>query len=67
MIIATNTPTAAALELDEEIETKLGISHIILETKSLGLLMRYVLDNTSIKLDFADSFSLNCEGCLEDF
>ena len=29
--------------------------------------MRYVLDNTSIKLDFADSFSLNCEGCLEDF
>ena len=67
LIIATNTPTAAALELDEEIETKLGISHIILETKSLGLLMRYVLDNTSIKLDFADSFSLNCEGCLEDF
>ena len=29
--------------------------------------MRYVLDNTSIKLDFADSFSLNCEGCVEEF
>lgn len=68
LLIATNTPSAAALELNEEVETRLGTSHIIMETKSLGLLMRYVLDNTySIKLDFGDSFSLNCEGCLEDF
>ena len=68
LLIATNSPSSAALELNEEVETMLGTSHIIIETKSIGLLMRYVLDNTyNIKLDFADSFSLNCEGCLEDF
>ena len=68
LLIATNSPALAALELNEEVETKLGTSHIIIETKSIGLLMRYVLDNTyNIKLDFADSFSLNTEGCLSDF
>ena len=68
LLIAENTPSAAAFELDEEIETKLGTSHLIIETTSLGLLMRYILDHFfSIKLDFTDSIALNSNGCLEDF
>ena len=68
LLISENTPSAAAFELDEEIEAKLGTSHLIIETTSLGLLMRYILDHYfSIKLDFTDSISLNNNGCLEDF
>ena len=46
LIIAETTPSAAAFELDEETEIKLGTSHLILETKNLGLLMRYILDQS---------------------
>ena len=68
LLIAENTPSAAAFELSEELEAKIGTSHLIIETTSLGLLMRYLLDNFySIKLDFTDNISLNNNGCLEDF
>ena len=63
LLIAENTPSAAAFELDEEIEAKLGTSHLIIETSSLGLVMRYILDHYfSIKLDFTDSFTINNNG-----
>ena len=68
LLIAENTPSAAAFELDEELEAKLGTSHIIIETTSLGLLMRYILDHYfSVKLDFTDTISLNTNGCMEEF
>lgn len=68
LLIAENTPSVAAFELDEKQETNLGTSHLIIETKSLGLLMRFILDYYfNIKLDFADTVSLNNNGCLEEF
>jgi len=68
LLIAENTPSTAAFQLDEEVEAKFGTSHLIIQTKSLGLLMRFILDHYfSLKLDFTDTIALNINGCLEDF
>ena len=68
LLIAENTPSTAAFELDEELEAKFGTSHLIIQTTSLGLLMRFILDHYfSLKLDFTDTIALNINGCLEDF
>ena len=68
LLIAENTPSTAAFELDEELEAKFGTSHLIIQTTSLGLLMRFILDHYfSLKLDFTDTLALNVNGCLEDF
>ena len=68
LLIAENTPSVAAFELDEEVEAKIGASHLIIETSSLGLIMRYILDHYfSIKLDFTDSFTISNNGVVEEF
>ncbi len=45
-----------------------GYSHLIFESPSLGLFLRYVLNQykDAIKLEFSDSIALSENGCLEE-
>ena len=52
MYIAQNVPSAAALEFKEEVEQKMGRSHLILESPSMGLFLRYLCETTNIEVDF---------------
>ena len=58
MTLAENVSSSCAIEVTPEIEEKIGRSHLVLESSSMGLLMRFVLervDQYKIELDFADS------------
>lgn len=67
VIVAHNHSGFAALQLSETAQVMHGISHLLIESQSLGLLLRFVVNNyTTIKLDFADSISLSENGCLEE-
>ena len=51
--MAENVPSAAALELDEQAQSATGKSHLIIESPSMGLLMRYIIElNFSAEIDF---------------
>ena len=55
LLLAENVPSACAFDVDEETEKKIGRSHILMESPSMGLLMRYVLERElDIELDFTD-------------
>ena len=45
-----------------------GYSHLIFESPSLGLFLKYVLNyyKDTVKLEFSDSIALSEDGCLED-
>ena len=56
LLLAENVPSACAFDVNEETEKKIGRSHIIMESPSMGLFMRYVLEREyEIELDFTDS------------
>lgn len=56
-----------ALHLNANAEVTHGFSHVVIESPSLGLLLRYILNNFShVKLDFAESISLSENGCLDE-
>jgi len=57
----------AALQMTESAEVTHGFSHVVLESQSLGLVLKYVINNyQGIKLDFADSIALSDNGSLEE-
>lgn len=68
LILAENVPSACTIQVSEEIETKIGRSHLIFESKSMGLLMRYVLEREyNIEVDFCDSVPIRILGAERDF
>lgn len=67
LIVSHNSAGMIALHLSEAVQVMQGFSHLILETASLGLFLRYILISwPSIKLDFADSICLSENGCIEE-
>ena len=67
MYIAQNVPSAAALEFKEEVERKMGRSHLILESPSLGLLLRYLCETTNIEIDFCSEVQIRVGSREEEF
>ena len=56
-----------ALLLNDNAQVVHGYSHLVFETVSLGLLLRYILNGQkTIKLEFADSISFSENGSIED-
>ena len=56
------------MQVGEDVEDKIGRSHLIFESKSMGLIMRYILEREyEIELDFCDSVPIRVSGVEEDF
>lgn len=54
------------MHLTDAAQVILGISHLVLESESTGLLLCYFLKiHRGVKLDFVDSIRLSENGCLE--
>ena len=67
IVLAHNQAGLAALHLNEAAEVTHGYSHVLIDSPSLGLLLRYIISNfAGVKLDFADSISLSENGCLDE-
>merc|ERR1712038_92378 len=72
LMLAENVPSACTLEVDAETEKKIGRSHLVLESPSMGLLMRYMLERDySLEIDFTDSVPIRINNkdvdfCFED-
>lgn len=72
LMLAENVPSACTLEVDFETEKKINRSHLVLESPSMGLLMRYMLERDyNIEIDFTDSIPMRIGGkdidfCFED-
>ena len=53
---ADNVPSACTITVDKAVEDKIGRSHIIFESRSMGLILRYVLEREyDIEVDFCDT------------
>ena len=67
-ILAENVPSACTLQVDQEVEDRIGRSHLIFESKSMGLIMRYVIEREyDIEIDFCDSVPIREQGVERDF
>lgn len=61
-------PSACTIQVSEEIEHKIGRSHLIFESKSMGLLLRHVLEREyDIEVDFCDAVPMRESGQERDF
>jgi len=69
LVIAENVPSACTMQVDETVEDKIGRSHLIFESKSMGLILRYVLERNyeEIEVDFSDSVPIRDQGVEKDF
>ena len=69
LVIAENVPSACTMQVDESVEDKIGRSHLIFESKSMGLILRYVLERNyeEIEVDFSDSVPIREQGVEKDF
>ena len=68
MVLAENVPSACTWQVDESVEDKIGRSHLIFESRSMGLIMRYVLEREyEIELDFCDAVPIRMGGVEKDF
>lgn len=66
--MAENVPSAAALELDEDAKEATRKSHLIIESPSMGLLMRYIIEmNFKAEIDFCQEVSVTEEDNEFDF
>ena len=66
--MAENVPSAAALELDEDAKQATRKSHLIIESPSMGLLMRYIIElNFSAEIDFCEELTMTEEDNEIDF
>ena len=66
--LAENAPSACAIQVDKTVEDKIGRSHLIFESKSMGLIMRYILEREfEIEVDFSDSVPIRERGIDRDF
>jgi len=66
MLLAEQVPSAAALELSEATKTKVQKSHLIFESPSMGMLMRYLIENSEFdtSIDFCREVTVT-EGASE--
>ena len=68
LYLAENVPSACAILVDEDTERKIGRSHLILESPSMGLLMRYVLERGyKLELEFTDTLNIRINKKEDDF
>ena len=68
LYLAENVPSAAALHLTAEIEELVGQSHLIIESPSMGLIMRYVIEkNYRTEIDFCDELEIKIASAPSDF
>jgi len=68
LILAENVPSACVIQVDQSVEDKIGRSHLIFESKSMGLIMRYVLEREyEIEVDFSDVVPIRERGIEKDF
>ena len=68
MFLAENVPSACALHLDEKIQGRVGQSHLIVESPSMGLLMRYVIEkNFKAEIDFCNQLEISMGGIVNEF
>ena len=72
LMLAENVPSACTIEVNTETEAKINRSHLVLESPSMGLLMRYILERDySVELDFTDAvpmrvFNKEIDFCFDD-
>ena len=53
--------------MTQQAEVTHGCSHLIIESPSIGLIIRYIISNyEKIKLDFGESIMLSENGCLDE-
>ena len=65
---ADNVPSACTITVDESVEDKIGRSHIILESKSMGLILRYILEREyEIEVDFCNTVIIRERGVERTF
>lgn len=68
MVCAENIPSACTIQVSEQVEGRIGRSHLIFESKSMGLLMRFIFEQEyEIELDFCDSVPIRISGNERDF
>ena len=72
LMLAENVPSACTLEVNAETEKKINRSHLVIESPSMGLLMRYMLEREyNLEIDFTDSVPIRINNqdvdfCFED-
>ena len=68
LMLAENVPSACTLEVNAETEKKINRSHLVLESPSMGLLMRYMLEREyNLEIDFTDAVPIRIAGKDIDF
>ena len=68
LVLAENVPSACTIQVDEAVEEKIARSNLIFESRSMGLIMRYVLEREyDIEVDFCDSVPMRESGTERDF
>ena len=61
-VLAENVPSACAMQVDQAVEDRIGRSHLIFESKSMGLIMRYIIEREyEIEMDFWEDSQLAVE------
>ena len=60
LLLAETVPSAAAFHFKSQVEARLGFSHLIIESPSLILLMRYTIIRGYLqdRIDFCDEFKM---------
>ena len=67
VIMAHNRSGLAAILLSDSAQVMHGFSHLIVESASLGLLLRFITSNyAEVRLDFSDSIALTENGSFEE-
>ena len=57
---ADQVPSACSLQVNKEVEDKIGRSHLIMESKSMGLLLKYIIErNYAIDIDFCNTIIIS--------
>lgn len=51
LMVAEQVPSAAALELSEATKNQNNKSHLIIESPSMGMLMRYIIEQSDFKTE----------------
>ena len=68
MYLAENVSSAAALQLRDETAAIVGKSHLIIESPSMGLIMRYVVENNfATEIDFCSEVEITTGQTTEPF
>lgn len=68
LILSSNVSSAASIAFKEDVEGKVGRSHLIIESPSMALLMRFLLEmDYPIEIEFADDVNMREGGKAVDF